>query len=65
MRPEPGFGGGSRLAGDNSAVATVGLVDSVAHGGGIAELDGLVAALVGGSKSKEGCDGDESLKVNK
>ena len=39
------------------------LVYGVAHCGGIAELDGLVAGLVSGGEGQEGCNnGDESLK---
>ena len=53
---------GRGLAVDSGGVGTVGLGDGGGHGGGIAELDGLVVHLVSGGQSQNGEDSDESLQ---
>ena len=45
--PMHGLGGGVGLAADGSMGRKVGLVHGMAYGGGVAQLDGLVVALVG------------------
>ncbi len=54
-----GRGGGALV---DSGGLSVGLRDSVSDGGGAAEGDGLVGALVGDGDSGQGEDGDEGLK---
>lgn len=58
------LGGGMGLLGNHSAVRAVGLVDRVAHSGGIAVLDDLVVGLVSGGSGQEGRDSDKSLHVD-
>ena len=56
------IGGGSRLAVDSCAIATMGFVDGGSDSRGIAVFDALVAVLIGGSQSQKGQESDESLK---
>ena len=58
------IGGGSRLAVDSCAIATMGFVDGGSDSRGIAVFDALVAVLIGGSQSQKGQESDESLKKN-
>ena len=55
------LGSGMGLLGNDGSVGAVGLVDRVAHSGGIAVLDDLVVGLVSGSSGQEGRDSDKSL----
>ena len=48
------IGGGSRLAVDSCAIATMGFVDGGSDSRGIAVFDALVAVLIGGSQSQKG-----------
>merc|ERR1719410_2724775 len=57
------IGGGSRLAVDSCAIATMGFVDGGSDSKGIAVFDTLVAVLIGGSQSQKGQESDESLHV--
>ena len=56
------IGGGSRLAVDSCAIATMGFVDGGSYRRGIAVFDELVAVLISSSQSQKGQESDESLK---
>ena len=56
------LGSSMGLAGNNSSIRSVGLVDRVAHSWGISVLDDLVVGLVSSSGSQESRDSDKSLK---
>ena len=56
------LGSGMGLLGNDGSVGAVGLVDRVAHSGGIAVLDDLVVGLVSGSSGQESRDSDKSLE---
>ena len=59
------IGGGSRLAVDSCAIATMGFVDGGSYRRGIAVFDELVAMLIGNSQSQEGQDSNKGLQKNK
>ena len=56
------IGGGSRLAVDSCAIATMGFVNGGSYRRGIAMFDELVAVLISGSQSQKRQDSDESLR---
>ena len=56
------IGGGSRLAVDSCAIATMGFVDGGSYRRGIAVFDELVAVLISGSQSQKRQDSDKSLR---
>ena len=56
------IGGGSRLAVDSCAIATMGFVNGGSYRRGIAVFDELVAVLISGSQSQKRQDSDESLR---
>ena len=58
-----GLGGGVGLAADHGGVLAVGLGDGVAHGRGVAQLDGLGVGLVRGHRG-DNKGSDENL-INK
>ena len=53
--------GGSRLAVDSCAIATMGFVDGGSYCGGIALFETLMTMLIGHSQSQESCESNESL----
>ena len=57
------LGSGMGLLGNDGSVGAVGLVDRVAHRGGVAVIDDLVVGLVSGSSGQEGRHSDKSLET--